>query len=255
MNHITRLLTIFGLLCVMGCATAPRTPFIAIGAPLNLTPRPPADVQIFFSPSQVQFPYSSIGNVYSQSTAEDFQSAKDQVIYIRNVAAANGADGVILSKKVLRKRGTYNSPENGVIHAAEIAIYSGTAIIKSTSAALAPLPVSISSEAVSISDLFAVPESYLNQTVVVEGIYSQLTVGQQATGFLLASPINSQLKLLCAYHNTELDESSRRLLMNKPLNGSLRLEGHLTNSSQGAAKDAGLSGSSGYELSVTRVIQ
>jgi hypothetical protein len=89
----------------------------------------------------------------------------------------------------------------------------------------------------------------------VEGIYSQLTVGSQATGFFLTSPVNSQLELLCAYRNSELDQNSRLSLMNKPNKASLRIEGHLVPSAQGSAKDANLSGQSGYELAVTNVLQ
>jgi hypothetical protein len=86
--------------------------------------------------------------------------------------------------------------------------------------------------------------------------FSKLTVGPQATGFILTSTVNNQLELLCAYHNTALDEISRRLLMNKPNKSSLRIEGHLVPSSQQSiAKEAGISGPSGYKLTVTRISQ
>jgi hypothetical protein len=170
------------------------------------------------------------------------------------VAAAHGADGVIVSKQILVKGAVEHSPEEGIVHRAEIALYSGIAIVKtSTGTAVNPTPAP--SGLVSIADLFAVPDQYLNKTVVVEGTYSRLTVGAQTTGFFLTSTVNTQLELLCAYHNLALDEASRRMLLNKPGNTSLRIEGYLVPSSQGAAKETGLSSPSGYELAVTRVLK
>jgi hypothetical protein len=245
-----------GLFFLAGCFTPPvKRQFIPMGSLGQAVAKQPSDVQIFSNPSHVPFPYTQLGRITPEGDRYHHESASDQIAAIRSMAASNGADAVIVSRQILVKGGSVHSPEEGVVHRAEIALYSGIAILKSTSTAITALPVLNASAMVSIADLFAVPESYLNKTVQVEGIYSQLTVGQQATAFLLASPVNNQLELLCAYRNTALDETSRRLLMNKPIKASLRIEGHLIPSSEGAAKDAGLSSHSGYELTVTRVLQ
>jgi len=153
MNRAEKLFAIFSLLWVTGCATVPPKPFVAVGQPLNRSAKPPSDVQIFFNPSSVTFPYAPIGNVYSESTPDRHQSAKDQITYIRDVAAANGADAVIVSKQVLLKGGTYEAPSEGLVHQAEIAIYSGIAIVKNPNGAM---PVSTSTAPAS-SDTVAEP--------------------------------------------------------------------------------------------------
>jgi hypothetical protein len=243
------------LLFVVGCVTPmSKRQFIPIGAPIQVVAKQPSDVQVFSNPTQVPYSYNQIGRITPEGNIDNHEKANAQIVAIRQLAADSGADAVILSKQILVKGGMVHSPEEGVVHRAEIALYSGIAIVR-TSTASAVLPTSNPSEVVSIGDLFAVPDHYLNKTIIVEGIYSQLTVGTQATGFLLTSPVNSQLELLCAYRNIELDQNSRRSLMNKPNKASLRIEGHLVPSAQGSAKDANLSSPSGYELAVTNVLQ
>jgi len=245
-----------GLVFFAGCFTPPvKRQFISVGPLVQAAAKQPSDVQVYADASQVPFPYVEMGRITPERPLPGhFQSSSEQISAIRALAAANGADAVILSRQILLKGGTYHSPAEGVVHRTEKSLYSGITIVKSTSAVVAALPTSTPTPLVSIPDLFAVPDSYLNQTVLVEGIYSQLTVGQQATAFLLTASVNNQLELLCAYRNTELDENSRRWLMNQPNKSTLRLEGHLVRSSQGSAKEAGLSGASGFEFVVTRVL-
>jgi hypothetical protein len=256
MSRAMKRWTVVGSLFFSGCFTPPvKRQFLPIGLPHEAAAKQPSDVQIFADPSQVPFPYVEMGRITEESQPNHHQSSGDQISAIRALAAANGADAVIVSKQILMKGGTYHSPEEGVVHRAEVALFSGIAIEKSTSTPTAAMPVEPRSEVVSIADLFAVPEKYLNKTVLVEGIYSQLTVGSQSTGFTLASSVNNQLELVCAYRNTELDEFSRRSLMNSANRAPLQVEGRLIHSSEGAAKDAGLGSRSGYELSVTRIVQ
>jgi hypothetical protein len=257
MTRGMKLSIVASLLWFIGCATAPMPTrqFIPMGASLQLTAKQPSDVQIFADAAQVPYSYIQVGHITPEGDANHHPRASDQIAAIRALAATHGADAVIVSKQILLKGGTVHSPAEGIIHRAEIALYSGMAIIKSTSTAIAALPMATSIETVSIGDLFAVPENYLHKTVQVEGTYNQLTVGSQATGFYLASMVNNQLELLCAYRNTDLDEMSRRALMNKPNKTNFRIEGHLVHSSEGAAKEAGLSSTAGYEFVVTRIPQ
>lgn len=252
-------ITVFlGSLFVGGCATTPvviqKRQFIPIGSPVQAASKQPSNVQLFADALDVPYPYLQIGRITPEGDRDHHQSASDQISALRAMAAAHGADAVIVSKQILMKGGVFKSPEEGIMHRQEIALYSGIAIVKtSTGSAVAPEPNP--SGLVSIGDLFAVPDQYLKKSVVVEGIYSGLTVGAQATGFFLTSTVNTQLKLLCAYRNPVLDETSRRFLLNQPNNTRLRVEGQLIPSPDGAAKDAGMSGPSGYELAVSRVIQ
>jgi hypothetical protein len=246
---------VIGSLLLVGCfSPMQRRQFIPIGSPIQASAKQPFDVQLFAKTSEVPYAYIEIGRITPEGDRYNHQSASDQISTLRALAAAHGADGVIVSKQILVKGAVEHSPEEGIVHRAEIALYSGIVIVKTSTGTVvnpAPAPGGL----VSIGDLFAVPDQYLNKTVEVEGIYSRLTVGAQTTGFFLTSTVNTQLELLCAYHNIALDEASRRLLMNKPSNTPLRIEGNLVPTSQGAAKEAGLSSLSGYELAVTRVLQ
>jgi len=255
MKRIAAFLLVFGLSGLGGCVTSMgKRQFIPIGAPIQAAAKKPSEVQLFAGASQVPYSYIQMGRITPEGNVDHHQSADDQLLALRALAAAHGADAVIVSKEVLSKAGTYHGPAEGIVHRQEVAVYSGLAVIK-TSTGSVVVPTPSPSGVVSIGDLFAVPDHYLDKTIVVEGIYSRLTVGSRATGFLLTSTLNSQLELLCAYRNLALDEASRRLLMNKPGNTNLRIEGHLVPSSQGSAKDAGMSEPNGYELAVTRILQ
>src|ERR1700679_1032538 len=122
------------LLFFVGCFTPPvKRQFIPIGSTSQAAAKQPSDVQVYSDAAQVPFPYVEMGRITpARPLPGHYQSASEQISAIRELAAANGADAVILSRQILLKGGTYHSPAEGVVHRAEKALYSGIAIVKTS---------------------------------------------------------------------------------------------------------------------------
>jgi hypothetical protein len=76
------------------CATAPR--YIPSGQSAARPPRTKEQIVLFYSDKDVSFPYTEIGRIFLNVRPHLLRHPADQIEAIREEAAAQGADAVIL---------------------------------------------------------------------------------------------------------------------------------------------------------------
>ena len=121
-------LRLLPVLFLFGCGATQQ--FVTIGNPQTRPQKQVNDILVFSDPSQVPWPYQTIGELIPDRAPLRFQNSLVQIDDIKREAAKNGADAVILHQTTGSRGNLFIGQGTGFGSSESVVMFSGTAIVK-----------------------------------------------------------------------------------------------------------------------------